>query len=138
NYFKPRANGRRIDLAVWLSDSKKWVYIEIEPYGAQAGLPQQLLADAQKLIEDEPADPRDNLRCLIAYGFSYSNSTIEHLRKKYDHLNAKLTDTGFRLVGIRPRSLDSPEPANILAGMWIVDPEKTAGGPPLAKRAMEP
>src|SRR5262249_27966475 len=82
NYFKPASNSRQIDLAVWLPDLQRWLYLELESCGPHLGyLP--VLADAQKLIDDKPTDERDQLRALIVYGFRHPMQERDGFPKKY-------------------------------------------------------
>jgi hypothetical protein len=121
SYFVPRANGRQIDLTVWLPDVQRWLYLEVEPCGTQAGLG-CLLPDARKLIEDDPTDPRDYLRALLVYGFRTPTSHRDMFADKYrERLDTELGQLGFRNVDIINRQVDGdPKITYVQTGLWVV------------------
>jgi hypothetical protein len=56
NYFVPASKSRQIDLAIWLPDSRVWLYLEIEPCWPLYGY-QPVLVDAQKLTNTTRRSP---------------------------------------------------------------------------------
>ena len=47
SYFAPTSTSRQIDLAVWLPDVQRWLYLELKPCGPHWGY-QQVIDDAEK------------------------------------------------------------------------------------------
>lgn len=119
NYFAPASNSRQIDLAVWLPDVRRWLYLELEPCGPHFGyLP--VLADAQKLIDDKPTDDRDQLRGLFVYGFRHPIKERDGFPKKYQEMSGELQQRGFTEVGIIHRPLEGVEYPYVQAGLWVL------------------
>jgi hypothetical protein len=127
NYFKPASNSRQIDLGVWLPDVKRWLYLELEPCGPHLGyLP--VLADAQKLIDDNPKDDQDKLRGLIVYGFRHPvQEERDGFRRKYEEMSSELEQRGFTKMGITSRSLEGMDYLYVLAGLWVLGLPVEAG-----------
>ncbi len=120
NYFMPASASRQIDLAVWLPDARLWLYLEVKPCSPHYGY-QGVLADAHKLVEDRPADPRDRLRGALAYGLRHPVKEKDGFPEKYRQLGAELLPLGFREVGIRRRSLEGADYLSVQAGLWVID-----------------
>jgi hypothetical protein len=118
NYATPGSNSRQIDLAVWLPDNQVWIYLEIKPCGPYWGI-QAVLADAEKLVADQPTDPRDRLRGVLAFGFRdpVGRDSFPH---KYEDLSTRLQALGFREVGTRTRSLEGTTHSYVQAGLWVI------------------
>jgi hypothetical protein len=119
NYFVPASNSRQIDLAVWLPDVQRWLYLELEPCGPHFGY-LSVLSDARKLIEDNPTDERDQLRALIVYGFRHPFQKKDGFRTKYERTSAELQRLDFAEVGITHRPLHGVEYLYVLAGLWAL------------------
>lgn len=130
NYFAPADNGRRLDLAVWLPDARRWLYLEIEPCGPLYGY-QNVLEDATKLVTDDPTDPRNRMRGVLVYGFRDPVTTRDGFRRKYENMSTALVGLGFTEIEIRQRSLDGAEYQYVQAGLWVLgleDPKAPGGG----------
>jgi hypothetical protein len=121
NYFDPGANARQIDLTIWLPDVHRWLYMEVEPCGTQAGLG-CVLPDAKKLIADTSKDPRDALRALLVYGFGTLTSHQDGFEEKYRvRLDGKLGELGFSSIGIESRRIEGdPRITQVQTGLWMV------------------
>ncbi len=121
NYFVPASAGRRIDLGLWLSDLRRWLYLELEPCGPQMGF-QAAAVDAQKLVDDVPTDVRDQLRGVVVYGFRDRGVERDGFRSKYEQLGTELEKVRYRKVAIRQWPLDGDaEWAYFQAGLWVVE-----------------
>ncbi len=120
NYFVPASASRQIDLAVWLPDARLWLYLEVKPCSPHYGY-QGVIADAQKLMEDRPFDPRDRLRGVLAYGFRHPVKEKDGFPEKYQQLGMGLLPLGFREIGIRRRSLEGTDYLYVQTGLWITD-----------------
>ena len=121
NYFRPKAPGRQIDLTIWLPDVQRWLYMEIEPCGTQAGLG-CVPTDAKKLIDDAPTDLRDVLRALLVYGFRTPTSHQDLFRDKFhERLDSELAELGFSNIGIVSREVEGdPRITYVQTGLWVV------------------
>jgi hypothetical protein len=119
NYFVPASEGRRIDLGLWITDVRQWLYLELEPCGPLFGY-QGVLADAQKLVADVPKDVRDQLRSLVVYGFRDRVKERDYFPDKYEELSEKLGELGFKKIEIRRCQLDSPDYTYFQAGLWVL------------------
>lgn len=93
NYYIPNNNRRRIDLAVWLMEKRKWIFIEIEPCNPLGGF-LGVLRDSKKLLRDKSKDKRDSMRMLIVYGFR-KHVKKDGFEKKYNKMSISLIKMGF-------------------------------------------
>jgi hypothetical protein len=119
NYFKPMSNSRQIDLAVWLPDVHRWLYLEIEHCGTQAGYGNAFW-DAKQLVEDSPVDRADQLRAVLVYGFRTQVNRRDDFKDKYEELNAELQKQGFELIQIQDRLLEGEGFVYVQAGLWVL------------------
>jgi hypothetical protein len=126
-YFSTGSSRRSVDLAVWLPDVHRWLYLELEYLGPQSGL-LNVPWDAQKLIDDNPTDPRDQLRAVLAYGFGEKSTQLERFRDKYRiGLSTELKGKGFEEILIEERDLTSgPQYVRVQAGLWALGVETVA------------
>jgi hypothetical protein len=119
NYFVPSSNSRQIDLAVWLPDVARWLYLEVKPCHPLYGY-QGVLDDAEKLRGDSPTDTRDQLRGVLTYGFRGPAIQRDFFPKKYQELGAKLIAMNFQQIGMACRSLDGTDYSYVQAGLWVL------------------
>ena len=122
NYFVPTSTSRQIDLALWLPDVQRWLYLEVKPCGPYWGY-QGVIGDAQKLVNDQPQDARDRLRGVLAYGFRDPVKERDGFPKKYEEISEILAPLGFRKVGIRTRKLEGTGFVYVQAGLWVIGEE---------------
>jgi len=112
---------RRIDLAVWLPDVRRWLYLEVKPCGPQGG-GKKVLGDAKKLLADPSGDIRDQLRGVLAYGFQ---RPLEHGRDqypdKYARLSGRLDKRGFKEIAIGRAELADTGFEYLQLGLWVRD-----------------
>lgn len=118
NYSKPRDNSRRIDIAAWLPDISRWLFLEIKPCNPLFGY-ENVIADAVKLINDDPVASEDRLRGIFVYGFRDSVS-IDHFPQKYSKLSTELRQLGFTEIGISKRDLSGTSYNYVQAGLWVI------------------
>jgi hypothetical protein len=114
------APSRQIDLAVWIPDTRAWLYLEIKPCWPDGGN-QPVLDDAQRLIDDQTTDRRDRLKAVLAYGFRWPVREPDGFPQKYLDLSAELEQMGFSRVGIRCRSLEGTRYLYVQVGLWILN-----------------
>jgi hypothetical protein len=119
DYFTGRPS-RQIDLAVWIPDTRAWLYLEIKPCWPDGGC-QEVLDDAQRLIDDRTTDPRDRLKGVLAYGFRWPVRDPDGFPAKYEQLGVQLEQMGFFTVGIRRRPLEGTRYLYVQAGLWILN-----------------
>ena len=119
SYYTPRSNSRFIDLAVWLPDASRWLYLELKPCGAQGGFGNVLL-DARKLKDDNPRDPYDQLRGVLAYGFRTESTHQDGFKNKYVDLSKELKLSGFEEIQIQRRELEGNEYHYVQTGLWCL------------------
>jgi hypothetical protein len=105
-------------MAVWLPDVRAWLYLEVKPCSPYNGF-QEVVWDAQKLIDDQPTDPRDQLRAVLAYGFRDPVKGRDGFPNKYKQIGDRLLQLGFHELGIRSRVLEGTEYVYVQAGMWV-------------------
>ena len=118
NYFVPASEGRRIDLAIWIPECRRWAYSDLEPCGPHYGF-LEVLSDAQKLVNDSPQDERDSCRCLIVYGFR-DPVDRDGFPGKYREMSDQLEEMGFRMLDIQRCELDTADFNYFQAGIWVV------------------
>jgi hypothetical protein len=97
----------------------RWLYLEVKPCDPQAG-DTKVLADAEKLIDDNPSDPRDQLRGVFAYGFRWQNTNEARFGQKYKNLSNKLVVKGFSEVGICKRKFSESTNGYVQTGLWVL------------------
>jgi hypothetical protein len=119
NYCDPSAPSRQLDLALWMPDSKAWLFVEIEKCGSQGG-DDSVIPDAIKLIEDVRSDPAACVRLLLVYGFLEVAGKPEKFRTKYDTLGQKLTRLGYLDGFVLQRHLPGESYCCFQVGCWVV------------------
>jgi len=119
SYFRGRSAGRQIDLGVWIPDVERRLFLEVKPCGPQMGDP-QVRRDAKKLVDDNPPDPRDQLRGVLAYGFR-DPVNRDDFPGKYERTGEELARLGFEQIGVARRSLEGGAYTYVQVGMWVID-----------------
>jgi hypothetical protein len=124
-YFA-QAKRRRLHLGVWLSDHRRWVFIEIERCPTQAGY-KSVLWDATKLLQDRSNARRDNVRGLLVYGFKERlKRDSEHFRNKFERMTTDIESLGDHLIAKDERSLQARDFPLLIMGLWLA--KKPIGG----------
>jgi len=118
NYSKPRDNSRRIDIAAWLPDLSRWLFLEVKPCNPLSGF-ENVIADAGKLISDDPLATEDRLRGIFVYGFRDTVSR-DQFPQKYSKMSARLCQLGFTEIGISKRDLSGTSYNYVQAGLWVI------------------
>jgi hypothetical protein len=125
-YDMPANKRRQIDLAIWLPDVRKWFYLEVKPCEQQGGS-SNVIADAEKLKNDKPADPRDQLRGVLAYGFKYRTRALDRYPAKFEKIGEALEPMEFRQFGPGHRDLNGGNYRYVQVGMWVIGLDPDAG-----------
>jgi hypothetical protein len=112
---------RRVDLAVWLPDVRRWLFLEVKPCGPQSG-DGNVLSDVEKLLTDPSADDRDQLRAVFAFGFRRPlERGPDRFPDKYTQLSGRLEEHGFREVGLGTAELADAGFEYLQTGLWVRD-----------------
>src|SRR5262249_11502168 len=119
NYFVPDSTSRQIDLALWIADERRWLFLEVKPCWQQGGY-LKVLEDAKKLTTvDKSRDPRDQLRGILAYGFKWAAGPHDEFPEKYESLSQELGEKGFTTIGVDKHDLEGPTYPYIQVGLWV-------------------
>jgi hypothetical protein len=118
NYFVPRDSSRRIDLATWIPDASRWLYLEVKPCSPIGGC-EEVLLDARKLLADQPTDPRDLLRGMLVYGFR-DQVGRDGFPDKYREMSTQVQRLGFNEVRIEQRELRGTRYSYAQVGLWAI------------------
>ena len=112
---------RRVDLAVWLPDVRRWLFLEVKPCGPQGG-DGKVLADADKLLSDPWDDDRNHLRAVFAFGCrGLLERGPDRFPGKYAQLSTRLAERGFREVGLGRADLADAGFEYVQVGLWVRD-----------------
>lgn len=125
---------RKIDIAAWIPDVRRWLYLEIKTFYHSNGEPGQVIQNANGLISDCPSG--DQLRGLLVYGFFFPPGSLKKIQSevgrqekqasyenkfydKFDGLGAELTKLGFKEIAIADQDISGEWPY-MQVGLWVI------------------
>ena len=115
-YFYPKSNSRRLDLACWLPEIKKWLFIELEHCSPLSGF-KHVLNDAMKFKDDTQKGTLKELKCLLVYGFR-DVVTRDTFPEKYEKLSNALVQKCFSKIEISRTPLFGKNYKYLQTGLW--------------------